>query len=197
MSSSLYVKLADILKPTKVGSVEISILDYTTQHIGFREMASGIREERYACMKIDGDVMMSETPMEQRTNINFVLKAHGDVLIGGLGIGMIILAIQDNPNVTSITVLEKSKDVLDAVLPQLPLNEKVRVIQADVFTYKPDKKFDCVYMDIWFYPNEDAYEEMKVLKRRYGHYLKPVSESPKRFNMCWAEYYARTGTRLI
>ena len=40
---------------------------------------------------------MSNTYMERWTNMNFCDYAHGDVLIGGLGIGLIILAIQDNP----------------------------------------------------------------------------------------------------
>ena len=39
--------------------------------------------------------------------MDFCCYAHGDMLIGGLGIGMIILAIQDNPEVKSITVIEK------------------------------------------------------------------------------------------
>ena len=69
--------------------------------------------------------------------MNFCTHAHGDVLIGGLGIGLIILAIQDNPEVHSITVIEKNQEVIDMVATQLPLNEKVKIIQADVFLWKP------------------------------------------------------------
>lgn len=189
--------MADILAPCKCGNAEIDILDYTKRRLGFREQISGLREEKYARLKIGGECMMSETPMEHRTNSWFIFHAHGDVLIGGLGLGMIILPIQDEENVKSITVIEKSEDVIQAVKPQLPLNDKVRVIQSDVFSFKPGQKYDCVYMDIWFYPDEEAHEQMKTLKRRYGHYLKPKSESPNRFNECWAEYYARTGARLF
>ena len=139
---------------------------------------------------------MSETPMEQRTNRNFICDAYGDVLIGGLGIGMIILAIQDEPEIKSITVIESNKNVIDAILPQLPINDKVQVINSDVFTYKPKQKFDCIYMDIWAYVNRDVYKEMVKLKRRYGHYLKSAEESPKRFNKCWAEWYAKNERRL-
>lgn len=140
---------------------------------------------------------MSETPMEHRTNMAFVTSAFGDVLIGGLGLGMIVLAIQDREEVQSVTVLEKSPDVIAAVAHQLPLNSKVRILEADAFTWKPDRKFDAVYMDIWFYPDEEAYVEMKQLKRKYGHHLKPAFVSPNRFNWCWGEYYAKTGYRLI
>ncbi len=192
-----YVKLADILKPVTVGTVTVDIMDYTKKPLGFRERMSGLTQDRYARLLINGEVMMSETPMEKRTNSDFVFHAHGDVLIGGLGLGMIVLAIQEKPAVSSITVIENSMDVIAAIRPQLPLNRKVEIIKGDVFTYKPARKFDCIYMDIWFYPDDEAYEEMKTLKRRYGHYLKSKEESPKRFNKCWAEYYARSGRRLI
>mgnify|MGYP000786328328 FL=1 len=42
---------------------------------------------------------MSDTPMEKETNRDFVHNAHGNVLIGGLGIGLIILAIQNKEDV--------------------------------------------------------------------------------------------------
>ena len=190
-------KIADIIKPIKVGAVEVDIIDYTQREITFREIVSGIQKEKYARLRINGETMMSETPMEHRTNYNFVRYAHGDVLIGGLGLGMILMAIQDKDDVCSITVLENSDDVIAAVASQLPLNSKVRILKEDVFTWKPDMKFDSIYMDIWYYPNEDAYEQMKNLKRKYGHYLKPLKESPDRFNWCWAEDYAKNGYRLI
>lgn len=80
-----------------------------------------------------GSVVMSDTMMEKRTNREFCDEAHGDVLVGGLGIGMILMAIQDNPAVNSITVLEKHQEVIDMVAQQLPLNKKVKIICADVF----------------------------------------------------------------
>lgn len=109
------------------------------------------------------------------------------------------LAIQDDPKVKSITVLEKYQEVIDMVVPQLPLNNKIKIICADVFDWKPERgqRFDCIYMDIWNFINTDVYQdEMKPLKRKYGHYLKRKDDSPKRFNKCWAEYQAKNGRRL-
>ena len=139
---------------------------------------------------------MSETPMEHRTNAGFVLNSYGDVLIGGLGIGMIILPIQEKEEVSSVTVLEKNLDVIALIAHQLPLNNKVRILNEDVYTWKPDMRFDSVYMDIWGDLSTDDYEDMKRLKRKYGHYLKPKEESPERINMCWNEYAAKHGTRF-
>ena len=53
------------------------------------------------------EIVMSDTTMEQRTNYAVLYRANGHVLIGGLGIGMILLAIQEKPEVKSITVVEK------------------------------------------------------------------------------------------
>lgn len=193
----VFEKMAEILKPGKVGNAEIRIIDYTNKELGFYECLSGIQHEKYAALYCSGKIMMSETPMEHRTNREFIDKAHGDILIGGLGIGMIVMPIQNYAHVNSITILEINENVIDLVKPMLPLNDKVRVLCMDAFTWKPDRKFDCIYMDIWPFINTDIYKEMVKLKRKYAHYLKPSSESPHRFNRCWAEFEAKNSRRLI
>lgn len=180
-----------------IGDFSISHFDVGRDDI--RAMIEGIMPGKYVRLMHRGSVVMSNTAMEERTNNWFCRHAYGDVLIGGLGIGMIVLAIQDRPNVQSITILEKYQDVIDMVAPQLQFNEKVNIVHADVFEWRPSKgqRFDCVYMDIWSYVNSDVYrEEMMPLKRKWGHYLKSTSESPNRFNLCWAEYEAKNNRRL-
>lgn len=120
-------------------------------------------------------------------------------VVGGLGIGMIIMAIQDKPEVKSITVIEKNQEVIDMVASQLDFNEKVNIICADVFEWKPERgvKYDMAYMDIWNWINEDVYKkEMQPLKRKYARFLRSKDINPNRFNECWAEYQAKNGRRL-
>ena len=193
----MYKDMADILKPCVVGSAEVDIFEINEKTESVFSVRAGISNGRYARLRVNGSTIMSDTPMERRTNRECVIMSHGDVLIGGLGIGMIIMAIQDKENVTSVTVVEKNPDVIAAIQYQLPLNSKVRIIQGDVYTYKPDMKFDCIYMDIWGDISTDTYEEMQKLKRRYGHYLKPADVSPRRWNICWAEYNAKNGKNFI
>ena len=86
------------------------------------------------------------------------------------------------------------------IATQLNFNEKINIVCADVFEWKPESsiKYDVSYMDIWNYVNEDVYEkEMKLLKRRYARFLRPKKENPNRYNRCWAEYHARIGRSLI
>ena len=161
---------------------------------------SGVDPGNYIRLMHNGKLVMSDTDMEKRTNAEFCSKAHGDVLIGGLGIGLIVLAIQDKPEVNSITILECNQDVVDLVATQLPLNNKVKIIQTDVFTWKPDKgiRYDTIYMDIWPLISKEIYQkEMRVLKKKFARYLKSKDLSPNRFNKCWAEYYAKTERPLF
>lgn len=161
---------------------------------------SGVDPGNYIRLMHDGKLVMSDTDMEKRTNAEFCSKAHGDVLIGGLGIGLIVLAIQDKPEVNSITILECNQDVIDLVATQLPLNNKVKIVNADVFIWKPDKgiRYDTIYMDIWPLISKEIYQkEMRVLKKKFARYLKSKDLSPNRFNKCWAEYYAKTERPLF
>jgi len=143
-------------------------------------------------------VIMSNTPMEKRTNREIVGRSNGNVLIAGLGIGLILLPIQEKENVTSITVLEKYQDVINLVATQLPLNEKVNIIQGDVFDYQFPRgtKFDTIYFDVWSYINSDIYQEMRELKKLYRKYKVSPKENPDAWMGCWAEWEARVGRKI-
>ena len=144
-----------------------------------------------------GDIIMSDTPMEKRTNAIAVIKARRDVLIGGFGLGMVVLAMHDKPEVKSITVIENNKEIIDNIATALPLNNKVKVIHGDVYEWKPQrgKKYDTIWLDIWDNINSDIYkEEMIPLKNKYTRYL---SKSPNRWIKCWAELEAKHDRRLL
>lgn len=193
----MYADMTALLEDRKIGDWELS--HFTIDSNNFRAMLDGIATGSYIRLSHKGEVVMSNTSMEERTNMNFCCNAYGDVLIGGLGIGMIILAIQDKPEVKSITVIEKNQEVIELVATQLHFNDKVNIVCADVFDWKPDKnvKYDVSYMDIWNWINEDVYQEqMKPLKRKYSRFLRSKSENPNRYNGCWAEFHAKTGRQL-
>ena len=193
----MYCDMTKLLTPAEKGDFKIE--HFEVKERTFRIMLDGITPGTYVKLTYMGEVVMSNTPMERRTNASFVANAYGDVLIGGLGIGMIVMSIQAHEKVKSITIIEKNQEVIDLVASQLPFNSKVRIIHADVFEWKPERgqRFDCIYMDIWNYINEDVYhDEMKPLKRKYGHYLKSIALSPGRFNYCWAEENAKHGWRI-
>jgi hypothetical protein len=133
------------------------------------------------------EVVMSDTPMEKKTNKEVYDMANGNVLIGGLGIGMILLALQSKPEVKTITVIEKYKEVIDLVSPQLPLNEKVTIINEDIFNWIPSTpmRYDTIYLDIWNEISGEDYKEHKKLRKKYSKILN--NNNSKCWMGCWRE----------
>lgn len=115
-------------------------------------------------------VVMSNTPMEVRTNQQIITRAKGDVLINGLGIGMVLNAILAKPDVRSVRVIEKHAEVIELVGPTYAADSRVDIIHADAFDYQPPRgsRFDAVWHDIWDYVCADNLLEMHALHRRYG-----------------------------
>lgn len=137
-------------------------------------------------------VMMSDTPMERRTNCDFLQKANGDVIIFGLGLGLIIVPLLSDIEIKSITVIEIDKSLITMVLPVLKeydLENKLKITQGDCFTYVPEKdsKFDTIYFDIWIDIVSDFYEEQKSLERKFRKYLN--KENPKKYINSWMKDY--------
>lgn len=132
-------------------------------------------------------IMMSDTPMEIRTNREFIEKAHGDVLIAGLGMGLVLLSIQRKKEVETITVIEKSRELVEFIVPHLPLTHKIEIRFGNIFEWLPNdgEKFDTIYFDIWDEIDGDNYPETKVLHKRFRKYLNKES------NHCWMDSWRR------
>lgn len=190
-----YANMAELLEPKQIGLAKLE--KYTMPQF-YCDMY-GTPNQEYVRLWVDGEMMMSNTAMEERTSLGFVNNANGDVLICGLGIGLVIIPLLEDDNVKSITVVEKYQDVIDCVLPQIkPYDKqnKLNVICADCFEYTTKERFDTIFIDIWANINSDIYEEeMKPLKNKYKRYLK--AEKRRMSNIfVWAEYNARYNMRL-
>lgn len=191
----MYQEMYKILKPCETGSYKLESFQIDDKN--FRAKIQGISPGKYIRLMHRGELLMSDTDMEKKTNQEFVINAHGDVLIGGLGIALILMAIQDKEDVRTITVLEKSKEIIQMVEEQLELNEKVKIIEADVFEWRPSGQdlFNTIYMDIWPHINEDIYyNEMEPLIEKYQCYLD--NKDPSSSVSCWCEYEAKHGLRI-
>jgi len=131
------------------------------------------------------ETVMTDTPMEIRSNMYFVAAAHGKVLIAGLGLGLVLISIQDKEDVESIYVVEIHKEIIDLVAKRLPLNNKVRIIQADIFKFNLRRgvKLDTIYFDIWNNISGDNYTPTKILHRKFQHFLN--RENPRAWMDSW------------
>ena len=114
-------------------------------------------------------VVMSNTPMEIDTNRDILREARGQVLINGLGLGMVLTFILAKPEVEHVTVVEKNADVIALVGPTFA-NERLTIVHADAFEYQPKKgvRFAAVWHDIWNFVCSDNLAEMAKLKRKYA-----------------------------
>lgn len=127
--------------------------------------------------RIDG-VVMSNTPMERKTHIEAINKAKGNVLVAGLGLGMYLQNIKDKEEVTSITVIEKSKEVIELIAKYFKDCQKIKIINEDIFNYTPDIKFEFAFLDIWSDISEDNLVEFDILREKF----KDIPEI-----ICWSE----------
>ena len=148
------------------------------QMYNFREpwLTRGLKADfEYVRLVKKGEgVMMSDTPMERNTNEAFIQRANGDVIIFGLGLGLVILPLLNKKEVTSILVVELYQDLIDIVEPVLKkydFEDKLTIVQGDCFEFHnrmpKERKFDCVYGDIWISIDTDNYEEMKILTKNW------------------------------
>lgn len=153
---------------------------------GFMIMVTG----NYTRLVVDGTLMMSDTRMERLTNKHFIQEANGDVMIAGLGIGLVIRNIIDKPEVRSVTVYEKYQDVIELVGPKLQ-HPKLRIVQADILEYKPakDELYDVIYFDIWPEISQDNLDDIRVLHNRWKNRLNRAN--PKAFMDSWMKDYLR------
>ena len=121
--------------------------------------------------KKDG-IWMSDTPMERNSNKNFIQNANGDVLIFGLGLGLIVFPLLQNESVKSIKVVELNQEIIDLVSPYIKAKDthnKFSVVQGDAYEHHKidNQKYDCVYGDIWRDISTDNYEGMKTLTKNW------------------------------
>lgn len=85
----MYKDMPQLLSPTENG--DFNLEHFEVRNGDIRAILSGVNPGNYVRLMHRGEVVMSDTYMEKRTNSGFCANAYGDVLIGGLGIGMIIM----------------------------------------------------------------------------------------------------------
>ncbi len=130
---------------------------------------------RFPAVLEDGNEWMTLTPVDLDTSTDAINAAHGRVVTFGLGLGYYAYMVSEKADVESITVIEKSPDVIRLfkkhILPQFPNRDKVRIIEADAFEYAekdmPKENFDVAFVDTWRDASDGApmYRRMKALEQ--------------------------------
>jgi len=124
----------------------------------------------YKKLSRNGKCIMSNTWAEINDHLDFISRATGNVLINGLGLGVALTEILKKKDVTHVTIIEQSPDVIKLVGPTYSMDPRVEIIEADAYTYQPPKgvRYDAVWHDIWDDICTDNLPEMAKLHRKYG-----------------------------
>ncbi len=120
----------------------------------------------------NGIEWMTITPNEVETMREPISKSHGKVLTLGLGLGYFAFHASEKPEVERVTVVERSRDVIEIfktyLLPQFPHADKIEIVEADAFQYMqkelPRRGFDYVFADLW-HDASDGLEMYRKLKK--------------------------------
>lgn len=158
----------------------------------------------YVKLIVNGELMMSDTRMEKFTNRDFISNAHGEVMIAGLGIGLILenlIPLCESGKVTRVVVYEKYQDVIDLVASRYVSRMPLEVHLADIMEYHPlkEEKYDTIYFDIWPVIEEDNLKDIRILHNRWknhkkagawmdswmAHHLRRRRDNERRSNYGW------------
>ena len=124
----------------------------------------------------NGNEWMTLTPADTVTSRVPLAAARGKVLTFGLGLGYYAFHAANKPSVESVTVIEKNPDVIalfrEHLLPLFPQKDKIRIVEADAFSYAehtaPHEGYDVAFVDTWRDASDGCpmYLAMKPLEKK-------------------------------
>lgn len=128
----------------------------------------------YTGLLKNGAVWMSDVPDEKRDHYGVYFEAQrrgGRVLVHGLGLGMVVKAMLDLPNVGHVDVVEIDSDVIDLCGPAFDVyGARVTIHHGDCLSYRwpTGTRWTVVWHDIWRDICTDNLAEMATLHRKFG-----------------------------
>ncbi|MGV0087412.1 hypothetical protein EEAAV_26600 (plasmid) [Rahnella aceris] len=151
-------------------------------HSGWHHFVQAGEYKRLVC---GSEVVMSNTVMEYVTNMDFIVRARGQVLVNGLGLGTILHPLLSKHAVESVTVIEFNQEVIDLVAPSFLHDPRVSIVKGDAYTY-PVEYYDFVWHDIWSDIDPANLALMENLEQRYeghcgwqGSWTKELLQNPR------------------
>lgn len=132
----------------------------------------------YTRLKLGNEIFMTDLYDEwwtQRMAIEQARQRGGDVLITGLGLGLVVSSILEPPaeRIGRVIVIERSADVISLVAGSLEQRYRgqIEIINADAFKWLPttSQHFSVGWHDIWPNPHEQGVlAQAEQLERHYG-----------------------------
>ena len=145
----------------KRGKARLSRKSYTK---GFYNM-EGVRGYDYFTLKkpipvtsliVGKETWMVDDPLHWYGMQDLAKAANGKVLVAGLGLGLVIHALEENAAVTIIDAVEIDEDIINLITPLIKMS-KTKIINDDFWLhlYKTKETYDTCILDIWVYDETD------------------------------------------
>lgn len=139
---------------------------------------------------LNGETWMSDTPDEIADHLPFIHAAEANVLVTGLGLGVVTQALLRKPSVRRVDVVEYSAHVARLIGPTFAADERFHLHVADAWTWTPPEGvvYDHAWHDIWQQLDPANIPEFERMRARY--------RGVARNQACWAEEYVREFARI-
>jgi len=117
-------------------------------------------------LSYEGGTWMTDSPQEVSQMIEPLDELYGDVLVGGLGLGVFthLLSLQDD--VSEVTTVERDQNIIDLVDKHIVTDE---IVCNDLFEFlknTPDGRYESGFFDIWQPTGEMVWANYVVPLRR-------------------------------
>ena len=90
------------------------------------------------------------------------------VLVLGLGLGLVPETLKIEKECSVVDVVDNNQELIDYVDF---IDESINIIKDDAYTYKPNKKYDLILVDLWW-GHEDITDEIVTnIENNYKNYL--------------------------
>jgi|TARA_R100000455_G_C6201388_1_gene72044 hypothetical protein len=102
--------------------------------------------------------IMQDTDREYTEHDWLTQRMSGDILIGGLGIGMVHIPLLASDDVTSVTVVESEQAVIDLVWDHCAKDDRFTLVHDDIHTWTPPagSSWDVGWFDTWLTHDDDG-----------------------------------------
>jgi hypothetical protein len=163
MSGIADFKVTDLVgAPARHGYVYVdrAIIDTAEVERCTREFGPGkIEEGPLTRLWVRETMVMSDGLAEYTEHREAIERAHGRVLVHGLGLGCYVKAILAKPEVAAVDVIEINEDVLALIGPYYAKDSRVNLIRMDALDHArvvrgSSVRWDCIWSDIW--PTRDV-----------------------------------------
>lgn len=129
------------------------------------------QEYKYIALYENKSIWMLITPHEINTMKQAINASFGNVITFGLGLGYFAYMCSLKDNVSSVTIIEKNKKVIELfkqyILPQFKNFNKIKIICADALDYinKDNQFYDYAFVDLYKSVDDGLPIYLKMLKK--------------------------------